>query len=197
MTGRPGVRRVLVLGGARSGKSSFAERLAAECGEPLLYVATATAGDAEMAARIAQHRARRPAHWRTLEAPLDVAGQVAAERGAARTVLLEDLTLLLSNLILAGEADATEAACRAAEAVDRLDTAAAEAVERQAAAEVEALLALEVNVILVSNEVGMGLVPTSRLGRLFRDALGRLNQHAAALAGEVYFVAAGLPLRLK
>jgi adenosylcobinamide kinase/adenosylcobinamide-phosphate guanylyltransferase len=170
-------RRVLVLGGARSGKSAFAERLAAECGAPVLYVATAVASDDEMAERIARHRAQRPAAWRTLEVPRQVAQGVAEARGQARTVLVEDLTLLLANLL----EDGTEA----------------EAAEQMARDEVDGLLRLGAHVVLVSNEVGMGLVPPYPLGRLFRDALGRLNQHAAAAAGEVYLIVAGLPLRLK
>jgi adenosylcobinamide kinase/adenosylcobinamide-phosphate guanylyltransferase len=173
----PRWRRVLVLGGARSGKSAFAEQVAAECGEPVLYVATATAADAEMAERVAHHRAQRPAAWRTLEVPLGLAQAVADARGEARTVLVEDLTLLLANLLE--------------------DGADAEAAERAAGDDVEALLRLDAHVVLVSNEVGMGLVPPYPLGRLFRDALGRLNQHAAARAGEVYLIVAGLPLRLK
>jgi adenosyl cobinamide kinase/adenosyl cobinamide phosphate guanylyltransferase len=297
--------RVFVLGGARSGKSTFAERLAAESGGPVLYVATATAADDEMADRIRQHQARRPASWQTLETPTDVAARVAAalrgrsvgptapaaaessdadtaaaatpaptdgvsaatpaptdgvsdrrflpsegpraasdsrsseqhspsegpraasdsrsseqhspsdvpraasdsrsseqhspsevpraasdsrsseryapsdvSRGAGvegLTVLVEDLTLLLANLM----------------AVD-LPTS-----EQRAMDEVEALLALAANVILVSNEVGMGVVPPYPSGRFFRDALGRLNQRAAAQCEDVYFLVAGLPLKAK
>jgi adenosylcobinamide kinase/adenosylcobinamide-phosphate guanylyltransferase len=161
-----------VLGGARSGKSAYAERLAFECGSPVLYVATATATDPEMAERIAHHRARRPVAWRTLERPMDLANAIPA---GTQTVLVEDLTLLLSNHM-----------ARA------IRTAEADTVR-----EVEALLGLTANVISVSNEVGMGLVPMDPLGRAFRDALGRVNQAAAALSSEVYFIAAGLPLKLK
>ncbi len=168
-------RRILVLGGVRSGKSSFAERLAAECGEPILYVATAEALDDEMAERIASHRAQRPATWRTLEAPRNVAAHVAAEIGDARTVVIEDLTLLLSNLIAQDEATA----------------------ETLATGSIFELVALRTHLILVTNEVGMGIVPPYPLGRLFRDGLGRVNQSAAAACSEVYFVVAGVPLRLK
>ena len=168
-------RRILVLGGARSGKSAFAERLAAECGEPVLYVATATAGDDEMAERIALHRAQRAASWRTVEAPTGVAERVSREVGDADTVLVEDLTLLLSNLMAEDEGQA----------------------EARATAEVNALLALATHVLLVSNEVGMGVVPPYPLGRVFRDVLGRLNQSAAAACDEVYLLVAGLPLQLK
>jgi adenosylcobinamide kinase / adenosylcobinamide-phosphate guanylyltransferase len=195
-----GFRKIFVLGGARSGKSGFAERLAVECGEPILYVATATASDAEMAERIARHRGQRPSTWRTLEAPTELASAVARARagddlagrptsvaGGAATVLVEDLTLLLSNLIVSDTGGAESHAI--GEAVD--------AAERNAMAEVEALLALDAHVILVSNEVGMGVVPEHPLGRYFRDALGRVNQAAAAACGEVYLLVAGLPLRLK
>lgn len=164
-----------MLGGARSGKSAFAERLAAECGEPVLYVATATAGDEEMAARIALHRAQRAASWRTLEAPTGLAERVGQAMGDAATVLVEDLTLLLSNLMAEDESTA----------------------EANAIADVNALLALARNVVLVSNEVGMGIVPPYPLGRVFRDALGRVNQSAAAACDTVYLLVAGLPLQLK
>jgi adenosylcobinamide kinase/adenosylcobinamide-phosphate guanylyltransferase len=125
-----------------------------------------------MAERIAHHRARRPTGWRTLEAATDLVTVLPPD---ARTVIVEDLTLLLSNHF-------------------EVDTSLAEA---RTLGEVEALGALNVNVVLVSNEVGMGLVPDNPLGRQFRDALGRVNQRAAALCGEVYFVVAGLPLQLK
>jgi adenosylcobinamide kinase / adenosylcobinamide-phosphate guanylyltransferase len=167
-------RRVLVLGGARSGKSVFAERLATECGEPVLYVATASAIDEEMAERIAHHRGRRPPAWRTLELALELTDRVASEPDI-NTVLVDDLTLLLTN-------------CMAR------DSAAAEA---HALTDVQGLLALDANIVLVSNEVGMCVVPAYPLGRQFRDALGRLNQGAAAACDEVHLIVAGLPLRLK
>ena len=164
-------RRILVLGGARSGKSTFAEKLAFECGQPVLYLATGTASDDEMAARIALHRKRRPQDWRTVESPRSL----RVPLGDAHTVLAEDLTLLLANLMEIGPT----------------------AAESHAVAEVDALLALQAHVIVVSNEVGMGIVPEYPLGRMFRDALGRINQAAAAACGEVYLMVAGLPLRLK
>jgi adenosylcobinamide kinase/adenosylcobinamide-phosphate guanylyltransferase len=171
---------VLVLGGARSGKSTFAERLAGAATGPIMYVATAEARDDEMAARIAHHRARRPREWQTLEAPTHLATTVqdALARGgdqARVTVLVEDLTLLAANLM------------------ETLSDRAEEA----AIAEVDALLTLEADVILVSNEVGMGIVPAYPAGRAFRDLQGRLNQHAAARCNEVYFLVAGLPLSVK
>ena len=164
----------LVLGGARSGKSRYAEALverAASCGT---YCATAEPRDAEMAERIAAHRARRGPFWRTVEAPLALAPAVAAEAAPGRPVLVDCLTLWLSNLLLSARQPEDEAGslCRAL---------------REASGPV----------VLVSNEVGMGLVPETPLGRRFRDAAGWLNQDIAALADRVVFVAAGLPLQLK
>ena len=164
----------MILGGARSGKSVFAERLADECGMPVVYVATATASDSEMAERIALHRARRPPNWRTLETRTDLCAHLTDFEDVT-TFLVEDLTLLLSNHM---ELDVDQA-------------------EERTLTEVTELLGLDVNVVLVSNEVGMGLVPSSPLGRAFRDALGRVNQAAARHCSEVYFVVAGLPLRMK
>ena len=164
-------RRILVLGGARSGKSASAERLALECGEPVVYVATGRAVDEEMAARITHHRQRRPRSWRTLETPLEL----PTDYGDAATVLVEDLTFLLSNHM---ERDGPRAETRTLTAF-------------------EALLTVRAHLVVVSNEVGMGLVPEYPLGRQFRDALGRINQAAAAGSDEVYFIVAGLPLRLK
>ncbi len=167
-------RRILILGGARSGKSTFAERIAGECGEPVLYVATASETDEEMAKRIAHHRARRVASWRTLEVPTAIAARVAAERDVA-TMVIEDLTLLLSNYM---EDDAVTA-------------------EDKVVDEVLRLVSLNANLVMVTNEVGMGIVPPYPLGRVFRDALGRVNQAAAGACDEVYLIVAGLPLRMK
>jgi adenosylcobinamide kinase/adenosylcobinamide-phosphate guanylyltransferase len=163
----------LILGGARSGKSRYAERLVENAASRGTYCATAEAGDAEMAERIAAHRARRGPFWRTVEAPLALAPAIAAAAPEG-PVLVDCLTLWLSNLLLAGRQPDTEAGvlCRALH----------EAVGQ---------------VVLVSNEVGMGLVPETPLGRHFRDAAGRLNQEIAALADRVVFVAAGLALVLK
>jgi adenosylcobinamide kinase/adenosylcobinamide-phosphate guanylyltransferase len=174
VAGRPCLSPVtLILGGARSGKSRYAERLVENAASRGTYCATAEAGDAEMAARIAAHRARRGPFWRTVEAPLALASTIAAA-GPEGPVLVDCLTLWLSNLLMAGRQPGAEAGvlCRALH----------EAVGP---------------VVLVSNEVGMGLVPETPLGRHFRDAAGRLNQEIAALADRVVFIAAGLPLVLK
>jgi adenosylcobinamide kinase/adenosylcobinamide-phosphate guanylyltransferase len=164
----------LVLGGARSGKSRYAEALVEAAATRGTYCATAEAGDAEMRARIAAHRARRGPFWRTVEAPLALAGAVLGEAAPERPLLIDCLTLWLSNLLLGGAAiDDEFATLRAA--------------LRDAAGPV----------VLVANEVGLGLVPQTPLGRAFRDAAGRLNQEVAAIADHVVFIAAGLPVVLK
>jgi adenosylcobinamide kinase/adenosylcobinamide-phosphate guanylyltransferase len=176
-----GKRLTLILGGARSGKSDYARRLAAERGDRVLYVATAEPGDDEMAARIAAHRAERPAHWRTLEAAIHVGTAIRSEAGAAEVILIDCLTLLASNVI-----------------VPLPEPVAAEAA---LIAEVDGLLAAyaasQAQWIVISNEVGLGLVPPFPLGRAYRDALGRANQRLAAAADEVVFMVAGLPMRVK
>ena len=168
----------LVLGGARSGKSAYAEslvegHLARHPRAVALYLATAEAGDAEMAERIRQHRARRGTRWRTVEAPLEVAA-VLASGGPAAPALLDCLTLWLANQMAAGHDPAGE--------TERLLAAAR---------------AHPAPVVLVANEVGLGIVPKNALARAFRDEAGRLNQRAAAAADRVVFVAAGLPLVMK
>jgi adenosylcobinamide kinase/adenosylcobinamide-phosphate guanylyltransferase len=174
---------ILLLGGARSGKSARAERMAQERGGPVLFVATATAGDEEMARRIAAHRAARPAGWRTLEAPEGVAAAVAASGESATTILLDCLTLLVSNLLLAHEEEGEAT------------------VGRRVDAEIDALLAAidagSATWIVVSNEVGLGLVPPYPLGRWYRDLLGRVNARLASRADRAYLLVAGLALDLK
>jgi len=174
-------RVTLVLGGARSGKSSYAERRAAESGLPVVYVATATAGDGEMAARIAAHRARRPAAWRTVEAPRDLAATIAEHAKPGVLLLVECLSLWVSNELLRREAGADVEA----ELVGAIQRALAAA--RAAGA----------HLLLVSNEVGMGVVPPYPLGRRYRDALGRVNQAAAAGADDVYLMVAGIPVDVR
>jgi adenosylcobinamide kinase/adenosylcobinamide-phosphate guanylyltransferase len=176
---------ILILGGARSGKSTFAQDLALELGGPdVLYIATAEGLDDEMRERIATHRAERPAGWRTLEAPRQVATRVAAAAGGARVVLLDCLTVLVSNLILAHAEQTPPAVVEAA-------------VQGEIQALLAAAAATSATWIVVSNEVGLGLVPPSALGRLYRDVLGRVNQLLAQRASQVQFLVAGLPLRFK
>ena len=164
----------LVLGGARSGKSTFAEKLVVEAAASRLYLATATAGDGEMQDRIARHRDRRGAGWETLEEPLDLIGALSEHARADRPVLVDCLTLRLTNLMVA---------------------------ERDIDADISrlcgGLAALAGPVVLVSNEVGLGIVPDNAMARAFRDHAGRLHQNIAAIAADVYFVAAGLPLKMK
>jgi adenosylcobinamide kinase/adenosylcobinamide-phosphate guanylyltransferase len=162
----------LVLGGARSGKSRYAEGLIAALPPPWAYVATAEAGDEEMAARIAAHRARRGPSWRTVEAPRDLAAALAA--CASMPVLVDCLTLWLSNLMLADAGIDME--------MERLEKSLAGTVAP---------------VVLVANEVGSGIVPDHPLGRRFRDLQGILNQRIAARADRVVLMVAGLPLALK
>jgi len=163
----------LVLGGARSGKSRYAENLITAGPPPWLYVATAEAGDPEMATRIASHRARRDEGWQTVEAPHDLAGALRiAPREAA--LLVDCLTLWLSNRVLA-EAD----------------------LDREIAALESALANHDGIVVLVANEVGSGIVPDNALARRFRDLQGMLNQRMAARASRVVLMVAGLPLQVK
>lgn len=164
----------LVLGGARSGKSRYAETLVESRAGPWVYLATATPGDAEMAARIRAHRARRGEGWRTVEAPLHLVGALAAAAGEDRIVLVDCLTLWLSNLMGAGRD-----------------------LDAEIGALVAALPGLAGPVVLVSNEVGLGIVPDNAAARRFRDAAGRLHQAIGRVAQSVVFVAAGLPLALK
>ena len=165
-------RLTLVLGGARSGKSRYAESLVTALPAPWIYVATAEARDAEMAERIAAHQARRGAGWRTLETPRDVVGALTAH--GTTPVLVDCLTLWLANALLASaDVDAE---------IERL-----EAALEQASAPL----------VLVANEVGFGIVPDNALGRRFRDLQGLLNQRIAARADRVVLVVAGLPLTIK
>jgi adenosylcobinamide kinase/adenosylcobinamide-phosphate guanylyltransferase len=171
MTDAPLPRLTLVLGGARSGKSRHAEALITHAAPPWTYIATAEALDDEMRDRIAHHRVRRHARWQTVDAPLDLAGAIA---GLAGPALIDCLTLWLSNAMLA-ERD----------------------IEAESERLLAALAAAPGPLVAVSNEVGLGLVPETPLGRAFRDAQGRLNQRVAAAADRVIFMAAGLPLSLK
>lgn len=163
----------LVLGGARSGKSAWGERFALSSGLEPVYLATAGVEDDEMRARVAKHQARRAGQWRVLEAPRSIA-PIIKSLGPGQVVLVDCLTLWLSNQMFAG-AD----------------------IEAEGQALMQAIAESTAKVVMVSNELGLGLVPESSLGRAFRDWQGWLNQGAAEIADPVVFVAAGLPLLLK
>ena len=178
----------LILGGARSGKSALAERRAAESGLEVRYIATAQPGDAEMARRIAHHQSRRPAHWTLVEEPLHLAAALAMQAASDRCLLVDCLTLWLTNLLYAG------CAARQAEAGEAVDCPL---LAFETAALLDCLPQLPGRVILVSNEVGLGIVPLGAVTRLYVDDAGRLNQAIARIAQRVTFVAAGLPLELK
>lgn len=183
-----GPRRVLVLGGAGSGKSGFAERLAASYGRPVVYVATGEAGDDEMAERIRRHRARRPAGWLTVEERCNVTEALARTATLSATWLIDSVTLLVASAMTrAPEAGAPARAGDRAEAtvLRELDGVFALAEARNA------------HVVLVSDEVGMGVVPDHPSGRRFRDLLGRANQHLSERCDEVYLVVAGLAIECK
>ncbi len=173
MVEKTGYGLTLVVGGAASGKSGFAESLALQTGKPRLYIATAQAYDAEMEAKIAAHQAARGPDWTTLEAPFDIAGALTTA-GPDHVVVIDCLTLWLSNLLLA-EADLTQGSTTLR----------------------QAMAACPAEIIAVSNETGMGIVPDTALGRAFRSAQGILNQQVAADADRVAYVVAGLPLWLK
>ena len=180
--------RTLLLGGARSGKSGLAERLARASGKDVVYVATSYAGDAEMAARIAHHRARRPSDWTTVEEATALASALRAQCAPGRIVIVDCLTLWLTNLMFSAHQEFPE--------VGPIDLPPLFEAER--AALLDWLNAPPTgDVVFVSNEVGMGIVPYGAVSRAFADEAGRLNQDVAARCDRVLFVAAGLPLALK
>ncbi|MFZ1467810.1 MAG: bifunctional adenosylcobinamide kinase/adenosylcobinamide-phosphate guanylyltransferase [Paracoccaceae bacterium] len=166
-------KSILITGGARSGKSTLAERMTLRLGTPAIYIATAEALDDEMADRIAHHRARRGPEWQTLAAPLDLVGALQHSDGQAPR-LVDCLTLWLSNLMFAGRDWPAE--------VDAL---------------VQCLSQQSSPVVFVTNEVGAGIVPENALARAFRDAAGLTNQRIAAICDEVWFSIAGQPLKVK
>lgn len=171
------MKSILITGGARSGKSQFAQKLAVEAGGEVLFIATAEAKDEDMRLRIEAHRESRPKGWKTLEAPLGVSEIVGQHAGGAETVVVDCITLLVANIILQGQGE--EPALREIEAlVDKMD-------------------GLGATFILVTNEVGLGIVPDNELGRRYRDCLGKANQILAQHADEVYLMVAGIPLKLK
>jgi adenosylcobinamide kinase/adenosylcobinamide-phosphate guanylyltransferase len=187
-----GAQLILVLGGARSGKSTFAEKLAASSQRPVAFIATATAGDAEMRERITRHQAARPRHWHTLEEPLDLAGAVRQASQLAEILLLDCMTLWTSNWLL-----------RQTDIDWEQEVSSPALLGENALQEVEAMLRVvrslpaHYTLIVISNEVGAGLVPPYPLGRVYRDTLGYVNQHLARAAARVYLLTAGIAIDLK
>ena len=186
----------LLLGGARSGKSSFAEKRAMEIGgEKVLYVATSEIKDEEMEERVIKHRADRPSAWETVEAPRNVAQAIRQVRSDASVILLDCMTFLVANHLM--EAAAPEDNPFDEPSADPFDAK----IEADVIAEVEALIAYvqeaDVELLVVSNEVGLGLVPSYELGRAYRDVLGRANQILARNADEVLLLVAGIPMKVK
>ena len=174
----------LILGGARSGKSSHAQTLAEETGKPVTFLATAQALDEEMSARIQKHQAERPAGWQTMEIPCDIAshsGQIRSD-----VVILDCITLLVSNLLMQFVKE------------DRVDESPfMQAVQKEIEGLIETIHSQEREWFIISNEVGLGLVPPYPMGRVYRDALGWANQRLAREADHVLFLVAGIPMKVK
>jgi len=179
---------VLIIGGAGSGKSHFALEMASKLGEPVLFVATAEAGDEEMRQRIEKHKRTRSAAWRTLEVTSHLGSHIGQKIGGAQVVIVDCITLLVNNIF-------NQYSDRSGEQID------APLIEKRLIAEIGELIEcidrLDASFIIVSNEVGQGLVPANRMGRLYRDLLARANQMLAQAADEVYLMVAGLPLKIK
>ncbi len=178
------MKSTLIIGGARSGKSHFAQELALKSGGAVLFVATAEAGDKEMKQRIKKHRKARPSTWKTIEATTHVSHQISRNIGQAQTVIIDCVTLLINNIFQQHD-----------EEID------ADLIEKEVMAEIGELVNCidqsDASFIIVTNEVGLGLVPADRISRLYRDLLGRANQMLAQHADEVYLMAAGIPVTVK
>ena len=177
----------LILGGARSGKSTFAEKMAAEQDGKVVYIATAEAKDDEMVARIKKHQAERPLSWQTLEIPTNIGAYLAQNPITADVVLLDCLTLLVTNVLLVENPD-----------LEDIDEGRSEtAVATEISALITTIQQSNAHWLIVSNEVGLGLVPPYPIGRIYRDTLGRANQQLAKAANHVHFLVAGLPITVK
>ncbi len=181
-------KTTLLIGGARSGKTHFAQGLALNSGKAVLFVATATAGDEEMRQRIEEHQKSRPAAWKTFEATTHIGNHILEEIGGAETVIIDCITLLLNNIFFQ-HSDSTGG---------QLD---APLIEKEVKAEIAELIEcigkIDADFIIVTNEIGLGLVPADRMSRLYRDLLGKANQMLAQHADEVYLMVAGIPLPIK
>lgn len=178
---------ILVLGGARSGKSYFAERMAQNSGLEVVYVATSEVRDEEMALRVKKHRDRRPAHWRTVEEPLAPEEEISKVAGPSKIILFDCITLWVSNLLLHRKLPYPGAG------TDEKEKYILKKIEKL----LELLRSNNTSAILVSNEVGWGIVPENYLARTYRDIIGRVNQLCARYASRVYLTVAGLPVEIK
>ncbi len=185
-------RFILVLGGARSGKSTFAERLAANSGRSVAFIATATGSDDEMRERIAHHRATRPTGWQTIEEPLDIALAVQRAAALADVLLLDCITIWLANWMAQQEDTEHHALLPAGELQDNQALSVVDAL-------LDAVASLPANktLITITNEVGLGIVPDYPLGRAYRDTLGYINQRLAQAADRVYLMVAGMAVDIK
>jgi len=182
------LKNILIIGGARSGKSRFAQELASKSNEPVLFVATAVAGDEEMRRRIEEHQRERSAAWSTLEVTTRVGNHIKQKIGGARVVIIDCITLLVNNIF-------NQYSHQTDEQID------APLVEKKVTREIDKLIQCinytDASFIIVTNEVGLGLVPASKVSRLYRDLLGRANQMLAARADEIYLMVAGLAVQIK
>ncbi len=178
------MKNILIIGGARSGKSHFVQELAQRLGKPVLFVATAVAGDEEMRQRIEEHQRARSAAWSTLEVTTHVGNQISQKIGEAQVVIVDCITLLVNNIF--------------SQYNEQID---ASLIEKKVTSEISELVdcinRIDASFIIVTNEVGMGLVPANKMGRLYRDLLGKANQLLAQRADEVYLMVAGLPVQIK
>jgi len=182
------LKSILIIGGVRSGKSRFAQELALKLGEPVLFVATAAAGDEEMRQRIEEHQRARSATWTTLEVTTQIASQIEQKIGKAQVVIVDCITLLLNNIF-------SQYVDQTSEQID------APLIEKKVISEIDELVdcinRIDTSFIMVTNEVGTGLVPANRVGRLYRDLLGKANQLLARRVDEVYLLVTGLPVQIK
>jgi adenosylcobinamide kinase/adenosylcobinamide-phosphate guanylyltransferase len=181
-------RKILLTGGARSGKSHYAQELAETLPQPVLFVATAQPGDEEMRRRIEEHRKARPPAWHTLEVTCHAGRSIMENAGQAKTVIVDCITLLVSNLLgtHTGPDEETKDTQRLERAVDTEMNELADCLRK-----------LDASFIIVTNEVGLGIVPDNKMARLYRDLLGRANQVIARHVNEVYLMVAGIPMPVK
>ena len=179
---------ILITGGARSGKSRFAQELASKLGEPVLFVATAVAGDEEMKRRIEEHQRERSPTWSTLEVTTHIGSRIKQKIGKAQAVVIDCITLLVNNIF-------NQHSHQTDKQIDALR------IEKEVINEINELVKcidqVDASFIIVTNEVGLGLVPANKVSRLYRDLLGKANQMLAERADEVYLMVAGLPVPIK